>query len=75
MKPQDHLDAENFYVGWDSKLTELQRETIVFLKANLIEQGRYPNEFYSVMVYKAVVQGDVKTIEELEKWKKIHPNN
>jgi hypothetical protein len=75
MKPEDQLDAENFYVGWDSKLTESQKDTIIFLKANLIEQGRYPNGFYSVMIYKAVLQGNVKTIEELENWKKKYLSN
>jgi hypothetical protein len=69
MKPDDHIDQGNFYLGWENDLTAAQRDTILILKTILNDNGRYPNEFSSVEVYKAVLSGQVSTIEQLEKWK------
>jgi hypothetical protein len=67
MKPEDHVDQENFYLGWEKALTDEQRDTILLLKTILSDDGRYPNEFNSVDVYKAVLEG-VLSIEQLEQF-------
>jgi hypothetical protein len=69
MKPDDRVDTENFHIGWQEKLTEEQRNTILYLKANLFELGHYSSNINSVEVYKAVISGKAKTIEELYMWK------
>lgn len=70
MKPEDHVDQENFYLGWEKELTDEQHDVILLLKTVLSDEGRYPHEFSSVEVYKAVLSGQVSTIEQLEEWKK-----
>lgn len=69
MKPGDHVDQDNFSLGWEKALTEEQRDAILLLKTILSDNGRYPNEFSSVEVYKAVLSRQVSTIEQLESWK------
>jgi len=69
MKPEDHVDQDNFYLNWEKELTEKQKDTILLLKTVLNDDGRYPHEFNSVEVYKAVLMGKVSTIKQLERWK------
>jgi hypothetical protein len=69
MKPEDHVDQDNFYLNWEKELTEKQKDTILLLKTVLNDDGRYPHEFSSVEVYKAVLMGKVSTIKQLERWK------
>ncbi len=67
MKPEDHVDQDNFYLGWEKELTQEQKDTILLLKTILNDNGRYPDEFSSVDVYKAVLHG-VSSIEQLEQF-------
>ena len=67
MKPENHVDQDSFYLGWEKELTQEQKDTILLLKTTLNDSGRYPNEFNSVDVYKAVLNG-VSSIEQLEQF-------
>ncbi len=73
MKRQDHQDSDTFAIGWHKKLTEDQRDTILLLKYQLAEQKRYCMDFFSADIYRAVVKDNVRTISELEEWRKTHP--
>ncbi len=77
MPPQNKLDQENFPSNWHAKLTDKQRESILLLKYNLSQQRRYPGtkdgQFLSADIYRAVMNDGVKSIEELDDWRKTHP--
>lgn len=77
INPAHKINSETFARGWEKKLTEQQRDTILLLKYNLIEQERYPGiekgMYASADVYRAVLSGDVQTIEELDSWRENNP--
>lgn len=79
VKEQDLIDQQNFPLGWEKKLSQEQRDAIIFLKANLKEQKLYPHSskipgsYASADVYRAVMNDSVKTVDELHEWRKTHP--
>ena len=77
LKPEDKIDPETFEAGWHDKLSKKQRDAILLLKHNLVDQGRYPGleagMFASADIYRAVMKDGVRTIEELENWRNTHP--
>ncbi|MBI2798426.1 hypothetical protein HYX70_04000 [Candidatus Saccharibacteria bacterium] len=77
VKPENKVDSEMFEFGWHKKLTKEQRDSILLLKYNLKDQGRYPGldegMYASADIYRAVMKDGVRTIEELDEWRKTHP--
>lgn len=79
VKVEDLIDQSNFPLGWEKKLSQEQRDSIIFLKHNLAEIKLYPHSskipgsFASADVYRAVMNDRVKTIDELQEWRKTHP--
>lgn len=75
---KDRADSA-FGPGWHHRLTPEQRNIILLLKYNLQELGRYPYSsndpasFGSVDIYRAVMNDGIKTIEELDEWRKTNP--
>lgn len=64
-------EAEAVPLGFDvDKLSQAQKDRILLLKAQLNEQGKYGRKstYYSAQVYKAIVNGNISTVEELENW-------
>lgn len=70
MRHEDHPDVENFAIGWHEKLSQYQKDTMLLLKYILSKSERYPNEFHSAEIYRAVKSG-VNTIDGL--WKAANP--
>ncbi len=61
--------------GWLEDMSDAQRETILVLKRQLIDAGRYvgarsrpPYTFRSAHLYEAVLQGDAASVSDLEKY-------
>jgi hypothetical protein len=79
VKKEDLIDQSNFPLGWENKLSQEQRDSILFLKHNLSEIKLYPHSskvagsFASADVYRAVMNDGIKTIDELQEWRKTHP--
>lgn len=77
INPKHKINSETFATGWHEKLTQNQRDVILLLKYNLKELGRYPGiekgMYASADVYRAVLTGDVHTIEELDNWRVNNP--
>jgi len=58
-------NAENYCDNIGSNATQIQKEIIINIKSELIKRGLYSFEQYkSVDVYKAVLENDVKNLEE-----------
>lgn len=73
MNPDDLPDKTNYPLDWEDKMTGKQKDSALMLKANLQELGRYPGEFRSADIYRAVMNDGIKTIPELQTWRKTHP--
>lgn len=79
VREDDLIDQANFPLGWETKLTQEQKDIILFLKHNLAEINLYPHSskvpgsFASADVYRAVMNDNVGTIDELQEWRKSHP--
>jgi hypothetical protein len=62
---QTILDAENYCDTIAHRADQVQRDTIVKIKSELIERGLYSFEQYkSIDVYKAVLESNVNNIDE-----------
>jgi|SRR5438309_5512697 len=72
LKREDALDQIEFGPGWWKEVSVEQKDSMLLLKANLNEQGRYAKEFFSAEIYRAVKDDGVRSIEELENWRKTH---
>lgn len=68
LRKQDALDQVEFGSEWWRIVTPSQRDTMLLLKAILNEQGRYGKEFLSAEIYRAVRDGGVSTVADLERW-------
>ncbi len=73
MRESERLDTANFPRGWFERLTNDQKDIIIMLKTDLLEAGRYPGEYHSADVYRAVMNGGVSSVSELEQWRLNNP--
>ena len=72
LKPEDQADRTMFPLNWYIKLTDEQRNSILLLKYQLIQEKRYGKDFYSTDVYRAVLYDNICSIAGLEEWRKTH---
>jgi hypothetical protein len=51
-------------------LKSIDRHTILTLKFALIERGDYRNTIWSVDLYRAILEGNILTIEQFDEWRR-----
>ncbi len=68
LRKDDALDQIEFGTEWWGAVSPAQRDAMLVLKATLQAQGRYGKEFLSAEIYRAVRDGGVATVAELERW-------
>ena len=68
------LDDDRFAANRDwlqatsSAMTSKRRDSIVAIKQSLLTRGVYPTQRSSMEVYAAVLNGDVRDVEEFDAW-------
>jgi hypothetical protein len=77
IRPEDKNDSATFPPDWYKKLTPEQHDTILLIKHQLKEAGRYGgatgDKFASADVYRAVMNDGITHIDQLMEWRKTHP--
>lgn len=71
--PGDRLEGARNYRSDLDRLDNRSRLAVLFLKSELNDKGIYgiDKEFTSVDVYEGVLSGNVRTIEDLRKFKRV----
>src|SRR3989344_771731 len=59
---------ENFNIWLKENLNNENRKTILEIKNLVYEDPKYRKEFYSIDIYKAVIEEGVKTLDEFRKY-------
>ncbi len=70
LKPGAEAVMADMPDAWYKKLSEQQKEQILQLKYDLIQAGDYGKTVFSADVYRGVVLGKVRTVQELQSWLK-----
>ena len=77
IRPEDKTEPEMFPRDWYKQLTQEQHETILLIKHQLKEAGRYGgttgDKFASADVYRAVMKDGITHIDQLTEWRETHP--
>jgi hypothetical protein len=64
VKKEDLIDQSNFPLGWEHNLSEIKLYP---------HSSKVAGSFASADVYRAVMNDGIKTIDELQEWRKTHP--